>query len=93
MRSAIVITLLTSVLGIATARPAGSGGASSAPTASSLGRVGAELARPFDVRAFGATGDGKTLDAAAINRAIDAAAARSAARRRGAGGFLMRIAR
>jgi len=29
----------------------------------------------FDVRAFGAAGDGKTLDTAAINRAIDAAAA------------------
>jgi polygalacturonase len=29
----------------------------------------------FDVRAFGAAGDGRTLDSAAINRAIDAAAA------------------
>jgi polygalacturonase len=29
----------------------------------------------FDVRTFGATGDGKTIDTAAINRAIDAAAA------------------
>jgi polygalacturonase len=34
-----------------------------------------EPARTFDVRAFGATGDGKTLDTDAINRAIDAAAA------------------
>ena len=29
----------------------------------------------FDVRAFGAVGDGKALDTAAINRAIEAAAA------------------
>ena len=32
-------------------------------------------ARTFDVRTYGATGDGRTLDTAAINRAIDAAAA------------------
>ena len=29
----------------------------------------------FDVRKYGATGDGKTLDTAAVNRAIEAAAA------------------
>src|SRR5690242_16718761 len=29
----------------------------------------------YDVRSFGAAGDGKTLDTAAINRAIDGAAA------------------
>jgi polygalacturonase len=32
-------------------------------------------ARTFDVRAYGAAGDGKTIDSDAINRAIDAAAA------------------
>ncbi len=32
-------------------------------------------AAEFDVRAFGATGDGKTLDTPAINKAIDAASA------------------
>ena len=32
-------------------------------------------ARGFDVRQFGATGDGRTIDSDAINRAIDAAAA------------------
>lgn len=31
-------------------------------------------ATPFDVRAFGATGDGRTLDSPAVNRAIAAAA-------------------
>src|SRR5205823_3366526 len=43
-----------------------------------LGAVAATAAAPaspFDVRSFGATGDGKSLDTAAINRAIDAAAA------------------
>jgi polygalacturonase len=40
------------------------------------GKAGGETrAIVFDVRAFGATGDGKTLDTAAINRAIEEAGA------------------
>ncbi len=38
-------------------------------------RVGAPQVKVFDVAKFGAAGDGKTLDNAAIQRAIDAAAA------------------
>src|SRR5712692_8960174 len=34
----------------------------------------ASAAGVFDVRSFGATGDGKTIDTAAINKAIEAAA-------------------
>src|SRR5258705_3400789 len=35
---------------------------------------GSAVARAFDVRVFGAKGDGKTVDSPAINKAIDAAA-------------------
>jgi len=42
--------------------------------AQSLPRTNAR-ALVYDVRAFGARGDGKTLDTSAINRAIEAAAA------------------
>jgi polygalacturonase len=49
------------------------------------GQEGATMTSPatgiFDVRAFGATGDGKTLDTVSVNRAIEAAA--------GAGGGLV----
>jgi polygalacturonase len=38
-------------------------------------RLGATESGAFDVRAFGAAGDGKTIDSPAINRAIAAAAA------------------
>ncbi len=45
------------------------------PTSAANGA--AEMGHPlvFDVRAYGAAGDGKTVDTSAINRAIDAAAA------------------
>ncbi|HEY4009525.1 MAG TPA: glycoside hydrolase family 28 protein [Acidobacteriaceae bacterium] len=40
------------------------------------GAVDREVSRPlYDVRTFGATGDGKTVDSPAINKAIEAAAA------------------
>ncbi len=47
----------------------------SAALAQSNPAAGTTGARIYDVRAFGATGDGKTLDTAAINKAIEAAAA------------------
>ena len=43
--------------------------------AQSTGAAGSATPTFFDVRAFGATGDGKTVDSPAINRAIEAAAA------------------
>ncbi|HXR39597.1 MAG TPA: glycoside hydrolase family 28 protein [Terracidiphilus sp.] len=63
--------LRTGSLGVATAALpavsfAASGELRAAPGEPSLGT--------FDVRTYGATGDGKTLDTAAVNRAIEAAA-------------------
>jgi polygalacturonase len=40
-----------------------------------VSRVANQLPVVYDVRAYGATGDGKTLDTDAVNKAIDAAAA------------------
>src|SRR5690348_10868661 len=56
---------------------------SSASSRSSEGETNTSTQGSFDVRKFGATGDGKTLDTDAVNRAIDAAAA--------AGGGLVRF--
>jgi polygalacturonase len=42
--------------------------------------VAAETEKTFSVRTYGATGDGKTVDTPAINRAIEAVAGRGAAR-------------
>ena len=44
-------------------------------SAQSPGAAGSATPMFFDVRAFGATGDGKTVDSPAINKAIEAAAA------------------
>ena len=52
--------------------------ASALPAFAAAPRKGAAFpATPmlFDVRAYGATGDGKTIDSPAINKAIEAAAA------------------
>src|SRR5580698_4761487 len=49
----------------------------SVPEAYAAARSAAPTATPgfFDVRTYGATGDGKTVDTPAINKAIEAAAA------------------
>jgi polygalacturonase len=62
-------------LRLATAGIAGAAVAVKADQAPGRPAPNAPAAGNFDVRAFGAAGDGKTLDTAAINKAIDAAAA------------------
>ena len=49
-------------------------GASTGPVHRSSARE-ADLRASFDVKSFGATADGKTIDTPAVNRAISAAAA------------------
>ncbi|CAN5339010.1 glycoside hydrolase family 28 protein [soil metagenome] len=63
LRSSLAVVLL--VTAIIEGCAAAQAGSSAAPSAG----------RQFDVRSYGATGDGHTIDSDAINRAIDAAAA------------------
>ena len=50
-------------------------GEGGADPSTALARTAPTAPTVFDVRAFGATGDGRTIDSDAINRAIDAASA------------------
>jgi polygalacturonase len=54
---------------------AGSAVGASATPANAKTPSGSPIGAHYDVKAFGATGDGKALDTAAINKAIEAAAA------------------
>src|SRR5579875_1477742 len=58
-------------------------GAAAVPAVAAQANARASASGIFDVRSFGATGDGNTLDTAAINRAIEAAS--------GAGGGVVRF--
>jgi polygalacturonase len=57
------------------AAAAATSSSASSAFASSPARVRQAVQSVFDIRTFGATGDGKTIDTPAINRAIEAAAA------------------
>jgi polygalacturonase len=53
---------------------AASGAILAAPTTASIKTPTSGSGAPYDVKAFGAKGDGKTLDTATVNRAVEAAA-------------------
>ena len=62
-------------LGLAAALPPVAHAAARASGHQAGSRPATDLASLFDIRTYGATGDGKTLDTTAINAAIEAAAA------------------
>ena len=75
MKKALSLFLLPAFLFISIGQSAVTTRTTFAISASSLPRTDADSAGVFDVKTFGATGDGKTLDSPAINKAIEAAAA------------------
>nr|AEQ20322.1 endopygalactorunase [uncultured bacterium CSLG10] len=62
-----VVTQMAKLAGVATAASAWS-------LTTGAAALAEDTARVFDVKTFGATGDGKSLDTSSINKAIDAAA-------------------
>ena len=66
----LLVAGLIVLAGLATPAQQSSGQHSRSPSASRVDAAGT-----YNVRAFGAKGDGKTIDTAAINRAIETAAA------------------
>src|SRR5712692_2117165 len=75
MKKALSFFLIPAFLFISIGQSALATRTTSATGAGSLPRTDADSAGVFNVKTFGATGDGKTLDSPAINQAIEAAAA------------------
>ena len=75
MKKALSIFLIPAFLFISIGQTAVATRTTLLTSASSLPRIDADSGGVFDVKTFGATGDGKTLDSPAINKTIEAAAA------------------
>jgi polygalacturonase len=75
MKKALSLFLIPAFLFISIGQSAVATWTTSATRAGLLPQTDADSAGVFDVKTFGATGDGKTLDSPAINQAIEAAAA------------------
>jgi polygalacturonase len=67
--------LKLSSMGLAAASVPAFAAAAAAPKKAATSAASAPTPLMFDIRTFGATGDGKTIDSPAINKAIEAAAA------------------